>query len=607
MNKVLLIVLFAVLSSISLKAQKVKYKDLYPLLDAKRYDDAEPFLRQFIKDEKNRDKYPNSLFQMGLIFSEKAFTSDILTETEQFQSYADSAILQYQNAIKQIDDKELRKNEEYYQAYKRRDIRSGEFGISLADIHFDIEKKIKALKTRKTQVNELVEYFNKSKSSYDTAIALYAVVKENYKTQKRLLLRLNAETTERIDFISSSYEESLENFKGYKNILEDVSRTNYEQELLIKEISEMENEGSANADWLDNNVEVWNYRGWVELVKNTHENDVIPLFNQLITFDKELSALQGKIRSDSISVTNEIPSLISIEELDELKSFDSNPMPVVLFNYRIERVNYDSYKMEQMNYLDSSNVDFKLSVAEDLKTDLNNLDSLIQNFSEIDLEEESKNYKPFLETQYKDGLAKYLKAETAFIEESIEKNRIILDSLVERSRWSIVESDSIPLFNPESISEVKHAPILIDSLVTAGLYFSGEEPAQGYIADINPQKQSEIYEYFEVDTELFNKANIENIMSEALVLLGDTKTIYFTLLYIPVEEGDGFNGVVIRANEEGLMWSNSIMLTSEPGKLAYNISTDEIIINYKMADLEGVGGELVGNKITLSPKGEIVE
>jgi len=600
MKRGLLIIILLIICIPFAIGQKVKYKDLYPLLDAKRYDDAEPFLREFIKDEKNRDKYPNSLFQMALIYSEKGLSSDILTETEQFQLYADSAILQYQNALKQIDDKELRKNEEYYQAYKRRDIRTGEFGISLADIHFDIEKKIKALETRKKQVGDLKDYFDKSKSAYDTAFSLYDVVKKNYSSQKRLLLRLDQETTEKLNFIATSYDQSLENFKGYKNILEEVQGTDYNQELLIREINEMESEGSQQANFLEENIEIWNYNDWAEKVKKTHEEDVIPLFNQLITFDKQLNALQQKITSDSVSVTKEVPSLTSIEELDELKSFDSKPMPVALFNYRLERVKYDSHKMEKSGYKDSVNIDYQLSITRDFNQLLKNLDSLIVDLEGVDLKEESKNYNPFISSRYENGLSNYVAEEKQFVKGELDNVGSTLQELEEKSKWIISESDSIPIFKPESVSMVKYLPLLIDSLVTSGLYFSGEEPAKGYIADITPSRKATLYEYFDVDSETFNKANATNIKSESLVLLGDEKNVYFALLYAPIPESDNYSAIIVRANKDGILWANSINLTSEPGKLAYNVSTDEIIINYNVEDIEGVGGALVGNKVTIS-------
>lgn len=76
---------------------------------------------------------------------------------------------------------------------------------------------------------------------------------------------------------------------------------------------------------------------------------------------------------------------------------------------------------------------------------------------------------------------------------------------------------------------------------------------------------------------------------------------------LQVPDSDNYSAIIVRANKDGLLWANSINLTSEPGKLAYNVSTDEIIINYNVEDIEGVGGALVGNKVTISSNGGIVE
>ena len=72
-------------------AQRVKYKELFVLLGAKKYDDAEPFLRKFLKDPKNSDE-ANAHFQMGFLFEYKAEKNDLLEQNEALVSNSDSAI-----------------------------------------------------------------------------------------------------------------------------------------------------------------------------------------------------------------------------------------------------------------------------------------------------------------------------------------------------------------------------------------------------------------------------------------------------------------------------------------------------------------------------------
>src|SRR5689334_21349745 len=116
------LVALALLLATSSTAQKVKYKDIFGLLNTKQYDQAEPFLKTYLKDNKDN---PNAYLYMGLIYKEKAEAGDILINTDRCIQQMDSSILFFDNARKTIDEKEVRKNKEYYVSYNRRDLRTG--------------------------------------------------------------------------------------------------------------------------------------------------------------------------------------------------------------------------------------------------------------------------------------------------------------------------------------------------------------------------------------------------------------------------------------------------------------------------------------------------
>src|SRR3954463_10726275 len=129
-------------------AQKIKYKDLFVLLNAKRYVEAEPFLKKYLKDN---DDNPNAYLFMGFIYQDKAAHLDVLKDTRQLVSQIDSAVLFYDKAYRTITEKELNRNEEYYQMYSRRDIRTGKFGIKISDVQLDLENRMK-MKERGTLI-----------------------------------------------------------------------------------------------------------------------------------------------------------------------------------------------------------------------------------------------------------------------------------------------------------------------------------------------------------------------------------------------------------------------------------------------------------------------
>ena len=182
--------LFLLLPAVNAAAQKVKYMDLIVLLTAKQYEKAEPFLKKYLKEN---DDNPNAFLYMGIIFQEKALKVDPLLNTEPLNATIDSAVLFYDKAYKSITDKELRKNDEYYEAYTRRDLRTGKFVIKLSDVQLDIENQMHGLKNRREKANLLKKYLGESAASYAKANTLYKSLLATYGSERKFLLRADEE------------------------------------------------------------------------------------------------------------------------------------------------------------------------------------------------------------------------------------------------------------------------------------------------------------------------------------------------------------------------------------------------------------------------------
>jgi tetratricopeptide (TPR) repeat protein len=171
--------------STSVYGQKVKYKDIFGLLSTKQYEAAEPFLKKYLKEN---DDNPNAYLFMGTIFHEKSAKDDILKQTERAIAHMDSAIYYYDKAYKTITEKEVKKNDEYYVLYNRRDLRTGEFGVKLSDIQFDLEKKMEGLRERIDRLKMVKHYFTLSDSLYKKSTALFHAIQANYKSQNEFFL-----------------------------------------------------------------------------------------------------------------------------------------------------------------------------------------------------------------------------------------------------------------------------------------------------------------------------------------------------------------------------------------------------------------------------------
>src|SRR5688572_22459704 len=150
--------------------QKVKYKDIWGLLSTKQYEAAEPFLKRYVRETTDN---PNAFLYMGIIYQEKSSKDDVLKQTKRAIMHMDSAIFFYDKAYKSITEKELKRNDEFYQAYNRRDLRTGEFGVKLSDVQFDLEKKMEGLRERIDRVKMVKHYFTRADTLYQKSNELF--------------------------------------------------------------------------------------------------------------------------------------------------------------------------------------------------------------------------------------------------------------------------------------------------------------------------------------------------------------------------------------------------------------------------------------------------
>ncbi len=135
-------ILMVSVGAFTCNAQTVKYRDIFLLLNAKKYDAAEPFLRKYLKETQNN---ANAYLHLGIIYQEKSRNTDNALKE---MSYLDSALYYYTMTNNYFTVSHLKANEEYYQMYSRRDLKTGQFGIKYEDIRMDIDTRKSAVMSK---------------------------------------------------------------------------------------------------------------------------------------------------------------------------------------------------------------------------------------------------------------------------------------------------------------------------------------------------------------------------------------------------------------------------------------------------------------------------
>jgi hypothetical protein len=570
--KVIILLLFIFPSA---HGQKVKYKDIFGLLSTKQFESAEPFLKTYLKETTDN---PNAFLYMGIIYQEKSAKDDVLKHTKRTIGEIDSAILYYDKAYKSITDKEIKRNSEYYQAYNRRDLRTGEFGVRLTDIQFDLEKRMEGLRERIDRIKMVKYYFVLADSTYKKANALYTSIHATYPGEREFYLRADENLVKNLTVLSTRFDSCLKAFDNYKSSLTTVGKTGYNQTLALTDIVDFKNDGVSSADFYKDDLKIWDYKKFSDKARQAIETEIIPMREHLVSYDIEINKLREKLSNDSISVKSDLHSLIDKLIMDQLKKYDKEPLPMDVFTLKIADLEYRSTLLENKAKHDSTNVHIGLKMLHRELTYLNKLDSTAAKLLADDLDKRTIDYDYFVKNTYSTTavLKSYIKGLKDYAEREKKIKDAELAKRTETLRWLLNGADSIPLFTEHSRSKFKPL-VVIDEKYTAGLQYADSLNPTGYFYTINPSRVPDVKILFPVEKPIFKEARL--VSSKALTFSDAAGQIYFVLVYSDRGNENKYTATLAKIyRSDGLAWSMNYELPFIPREISFKADSGELVI-----------------------------
>lgn len=557
--------------------QKVKYKELMVLLDAKRYEEASPVLKRYLKEVKDN---ASAYLYMGITYQERASKNDVLKQTDILFNNIDSAIYYYTISLPMITEKDVKKNDEYYMMYSRRDYRTGEFGIKVSDIHLDIEERTKSLKARKERVKELNKYFQEAGAQYTRSNTYYKKFQNSFATKKELYLQSDDDLIKELTTLSATFDSSQVSFKNYRTTLTALGKTNYNQMVNLQEIKDFKKDGSSLADFMEDDLKLWNYTEWVTKTVRTIQDEIYPLRKEIIAFDSELNKLDKKLKSDSVAVKTD--ELRSNKLFTELKKWDNDPMPAALFKLKIAELDYNSALVSEATLRGNEDISKRVGLIKSQLVSLKELDSLSKVLLNRDWDKDAINYKDFITSTY--GATASLKSFTKSTQQLVVRDRGLKEKELANAtsllKWVFSESDSIPLFM-DVPDHSKFKPLIIQDAFTAGLNQSGPK-LSGYFYSITSSRTTDLKVNFPVDSVSIIPRDLPLIKGLSLAVTNQT---YFILFYSE-SKVEGRTPVTLAkiTRSAGLEWSSFFTTGLTPVEMKFTSSTGELSIKTTSPD-----------------------
>ena len=556
-------------------SQKVKYKDLFVLLNAKQYDQAFPFLRRYLKEN---DDNPNAYLFMGFIYQDKAVATDVLKQTDRLNVFIDSAIFYYDKADKGLTEKEISRNEEYYQAYNRRDLRTGKFGVTLSDVQFDVEKRIKALKEKKANVKTLNEHYERAEELYEKAHFIFMGIENAYPGSKELYLRADDKLVQELKLLITRFDSTVLVFNEYKATSLLVGKTGYNQVLNLQPISDFKKDGVAIiTDFTKDDLRVWDYKKWAEQTLEIVQKDIVTLNAHWVAFDVEINKLRDQVRKDSVSVRSELRKFDAKLQDAQLKKYDRNPLPLSVLMMKAAELEYASSVISNKPSVDSVNVIKRIAgLSTEIKA-AKKLDSLSALLEARHWSDESKDYASFITSAYGTTpvLENLIKSTREFAIKEHAKRTSELDKKIKSLNWLVDASDSIPLVMESATAKFKPLVITKEAF-TLGLSLKDTE-MKGYFYTITPSRKPETRVSLPLDKVAFTKTNLP--ITRGLATYDAKSQVYVMVICSEAKSAEKFPVVISRIGvPEGLNWSMPFKFDLLPSEVTYNPGTGETTV-----------------------------
>lgn len=450
-------------------AQRIRYKNLFPILQSKDYKTAEPQLLKYLEDN---DDEANAYFYLGEIIVSKLDSIEIFPTTEKYDSMANKAIEAYKKAITLVDDREVRKNDEYYAAYNRRDLRTGKFEIKKSDIHLDYENKIKAVSKKTELIKEIHELKAQSADKYKNLNIKVEEFYNAYPDEISFVLRANSFDIEASQEIINSFKKFTDVFRNFVDKLNSLNHPAYSPELKTVEIVNWDGLKPIQAELSDFSVSVQDYEQYLSQLNEQIDNQVKELKSLLFRTDAKFNEAISKNRT-AIDSTQIQKMTISEELKTALKKYDKSDVIVNLLRYKQYKSQSELLRNQNIYPVlrDSSNIYQRANLVEDYQHKLNDQYDLLVNLDEKLNERIVKNFQLFMDG-FMPSIEAYLETELTIAKQKLDSATKRSELMASQIKFFVYDSDSIymtPMIaaNRQSSNYIMNT-IELDSLLLIG-------------------------------------------------------------------------------------------------------------------------------------------
>ncbi len=423
--------------------QKLKYKDIHPLILEEKYQEAGPYLRNFLLSEPD---HPSANLQMAMIYNKRYKSYHPLLDYESAFRNLDQAEKYFLKARLLVDEKEVKKNgKKYY--------------INLAKIENEepnyfrirqgIDSAIFEIERFKHYTPEIYNSYKHWISFYNLAIEKFRQVNKEYHNLNDLYLLYDEKLKNTLIRLKSDYDSCIYYLDDFLQFTRIYPLIQYTQSVELEPVLFYRRDGLIPVtDLLSQKIHLWNYGQWVEQILNVVDTEITPFRKSMeSTVEKLLITQDHPVNGydfdhSEIIITDMIQDLFPV-----LRKYDpaSSLFPLLHYLWFKNRLFYKiQWEVDNATRI-SRNISHEnqLIFYNQFLTQLFICDSLINSVNNLHAIQDKRRHQQLFEKYFdgKDGLSAFIVNEKKLI---IKMKHVYAEKLRSSfQNYSNLDSDSV--------------------------------------------------------------------------------------------------------------------------------------------------------------------
>lgn len=410
MKKIIIFVLS--LCSLPVLGQ-VKYKDLFLTFPGLSETEVKSALKEFWAQEPD---HPNTNFRLAMLYKSAFQKADPLTEYVYALANAEQAKIRFLKAKQLVDQREVDRNNEYYQPFFKTLDSKGRPNVEYPLVASSIQNSYDSLELFLAKITPIYTSFTQSVNHYDQAVKIFAEISHDYASIEDIYLLHDQKLDGRLTRLKNNFDSTIINLNQYISLVKSYPIKDHRQQYKVNPIYTYRLDGLlTNINFLTNQIDLWDYSSWVDQVRKEVSTQVADLRKKIQANDQKLNESISKLNSGA----DVSPYLLDKQLIFSLNHLERQSLILAVLQYKSFK---QGILIQSRQKADSANIQHQAVITSNLIHLNRKADTLILEAQNRYNPYRVSKHEQFINTAYKSskGLEDYLTTESKEIKSAYQ-------------------------------------------------------------------------------------------------------------------------------------------------------------------------------------------